>query len=161
MFRRYTDLKYHYGKETMMEVLEDQALQKELSNCKIYLNGKPIVIWRDQKEGRLKVVVNNRFGAAVIRDLTEEYLEKLMIHAGDYATITSTEFDDGSQFIDFDEIRKAAYSEYKKEELDAIGAARAGANVILGMALFAVCKIGFGSSNVANPTQASTRSRKR
>lgn len=122
MFKRFVDLKKHYGTETMLEVILDANRRNELTDRSLYKDGRVVRMFISEAEG-LVAYDYNEIGIGVVRVVTEPFLEALMISSVDFACIVGPMPKDTVR-LDLEEvIEEAIKTRDDNEGTDAIGVA--------------------------------------
>lgn len=155
MFKRFVDLKKHYGTETMIEVVLDADRRSELTDRPLYKNGRVIRMFFSKRDG-LVAYDYNTMGVGVIRKVDERYLEALVISAVDFAAITG-KFARDRVRVDVDAIIDSIEDNNKDTLKDNI----VGISIVVGFTIVsiagAILRNGSPSSPVPTPKPKTTR----
>lgn len=131
MFKRFVDLKKHYGTETMIEVVLDADRRSELTDRPLYKDGRVIRMFFSKEDG-LVAYDYNSLGIGVIRKVNETYLEALTITCVDFAAVTGNNAKDKVR-IDSEAIIEGTKDNKDKSYKDDI----LGITVIVGLSVLA------------------------
>lgn len=159
MYVKFSKLKEHFGKATMMEVLRDETLRGKIGRRLLYRDGKPQEIYNSNERG-LYVLVQQLQGGFVYQELCEDFLDSVMIHAVDYNAITG-ELPTEEVIIDIKAVEAETEKALGKEQLNRIKAAWAAANTVIVVGTLVATKLGASLNKPASKPVAEPRSRKR
>lgn len=156
MFKRFVDLKKHYGTETMIEVVLDADRRSELTDRPLYKDGRVIRMFFSSEDG-LVAYDYNSLGIGVIRKVDETYLEALTITCVDFAAVTGNNAKDKVR-IDAEAIIEGTKNNKDKSYKDDI----LGISIVVGLSVLAIAgtMLRSGSSDSVKDTPKPKTSRR-